>query len=84
MDLKKGANIMKEFLLEVFLDIAEELITDALAGRFGNRPVPAGKTRLCPPDDSWTCVCGRKNSDRLDYCTFCRRDRSEGERHIQP
>ena len=69
---------MKEFLIEFFLELAEELITDALAGRLGNRPAPAEKTRPHPQDDPWKCVCGRENSGHLDYCTFCRRDRSEG------
>lgn len=31
------------------------------------------------PKPSWICVCGAKNSDGLDVCLSCRRDRHEGE-----
>ena len=27
--------------------------------------------------NSWTCVCGRKNADSMQYCTFCRRTKKE-------
>ena len=30
-----------------------------------------------PTKATWTCACGSKNSDRLDYCPICRRKRGE-------
>ena len=33
---------------------------------------------------TWTCLCGAENAYTLNYCTSCRRSRSEGETKICP
>ena len=79
---------MSGFLIELIVDIVGDLVFDAIRAkrddRSGNKTKKVTKARLPSQDKLWQCVCGQGNSENLSYCTCCRRDRSEGERHIQP